>query len=340
MGHRANLVIVTENGYELYYDHWLANTLPFQVFWGPEHALKLIRLQAQREPDQWTNPVFAEGGILIDPFEKVVLLFGGTYISWDLSFQAVFIECMGYRWPGWTIQWAHRELYDIADYLGILYDFCQRFPPKELAATFFANAKKPTFGLISLDERYSILLSIRFNDDKVYFFPLDDRINDLLYSNLADFDVLQQHLIYQEFDLAVKYEELVDCLHLDMQQQQIHVWDPSLDINLHFPPHHWQGWSLQHHGGDFSSYASIVSQRVKLPNIDYAHRFEWLRYELLQDQRNGAYYSILRDLSQDHDQSIKLHANTLLHREYHLPLEQREILLAETEAVFRQAHGL
>ena len=46
MGHRANLVIVTENGYELYYDHWLANTLPFQVFWGPEHALKLIRLQA------------------------------------------------------------------------------------------------------------------------------------------------------------------------------------------------------------------------------------------------------------------------------------------------------
>ena len=65
MGHRANLVIVTETGYELYYDHWIANTLPFQVFWGLEHALKLIRLQAQREPDQWTNPVYAEGGVLI-----------------------------------------------------------------------------------------------------------------------------------------------------------------------------------------------------------------------------------------------------------------------------------
>jgi len=46
MGQRANLIITRSNGeYDLYYNHWCANTLPIYLFWGPEHAEKFIRMR-------------------------------------------------------------------------------------------------------------------------------------------------------------------------------------------------------------------------------------------------------------------------------------------------------
>lgn len=340
MGHRTNLVIVTETGYELYYNHWIAHTLPFQVFWGPEHALKLIRMQAQREPDQWIDPVYAEGGILIDPFEQVVLIFGGTSISWNLSLQAVFIECMGYQWPGWKIQWAYDELYDFAAYLGILPDFCQHFSLLEARKERMYQVEAPQFQVLAANATVWTLLSIRFDNRQVYFFPLHEDLFNLLYSPLQAFDALQQHLIYQTFDLSLMHNRLVDCLHLDMHEHVVHVWSAEINPNLQLLAHPWASWRLQHYGYDFSQYSQLVDHQVTLPIVDYAAIWEAIKNKLLSDQRNQAFDFFAKIIAQSEAEIIQIPADTLKHREYHLPLEQREVLLAVTEAAFRQAHGL
>ncbi len=340
MGHRANLVIVTETGYELYYDHWIAHTLPFQVFWGPEHALKLIRMQAQRDPDQWTDPVFAESGILIDPFEKVVLLFGGNYLEYELSFQAVFVECMRYQWAGWNIQWAYGQLHDFADYLGIFQIFCQQFSLLDNRRDCLDQAAVPQFQMLNTDDPVCTLLSIRFDYERLYFFPLQDGIFNLLYAPLDAYEALQQHEYYQTFDLSLAHNTFGECLHLDLQQQVVHVWSADINPNLQFAPHPWAGWNLRHYGYDFSQYHQIVDQQVILPLPDYVAIWEVIKTELLSVYQNQAFDSFAKIIAQSGSQLVQIPADTLKHHEYHLPLEQREALLAATEAAFRQAHGL
>ncbi|MFD3162512.1 hypothetical protein [Herpetosiphon sp. NSE202] len=340
MGHRANLVIVTETSYELYYDHWIANTLPFQVFWGPEHALKLIRLQAQHEPDQWTDPYSIEAGILIDPFKQVVLLFGCENEPLDLSKQAILVECMGYQWPSWKIQWAYRKMYDFALYLGIFDDFCQRFPLIYDRKERMAQVEPPQFQVLAADARVLTLLSIRFNDGQVYFFPLHEDVFNLLYTPLQAFDGLHPHLIYQTFDLSLMHKELVDCLHLDLQQQVVHVWSADINPNLQLLPHPWPGWRLHHYGYDFNQYQQLVDQQVTLPIVDYAAAWDAIKTNLFNSDQNQAFNFFTEIIAQSKAQSIQIYPDTLKHHEYHLSLEQREALLAATEAAFRQAHGL
>jgi hypothetical protein len=68
MGQRANLVIVRPDGYELFYSHWCANTLPRDLFWGPEHAERFIRMQRPAGHDEWLDTIWAEGGAAFAPF--------------------------------------------------------------------------------------------------------------------------------------------------------------------------------------------------------------------------------------------------------------------------------
>jgi hypothetical protein len=53
--------------YQLFYSHWCANTLPRDLFWGPNHAAAFIRIQRAVDEDTgWLDEVWAEGGALLD----------------------------------------------------------------------------------------------------------------------------------------------------------------------------------------------------------------------------------------------------------------------------------
>jgi hypothetical protein len=65
MGQRANLLIIESGRGTLYYDHWCANRLDDELFWGPEEALHFIR---QRDPigaDGWLDEVWCEGAAVV-----------------------------------------------------------------------------------------------------------------------------------------------------------------------------------------------------------------------------------------------------------------------------------
>ena len=37
MGQLANLFLIGDGRIEIYYTHWCADTLPYDLFWGPGH---------------------------------------------------------------------------------------------------------------------------------------------------------------------------------------------------------------------------------------------------------------------------------------------------------------
>ena len=58
MGQRANLIIVQDGQYDLFYTHWAANTLERDLFWSPEFATAFI--QMHRKVDEscgWLDEV-------------------------------------------------------------------------------------------------------------------------------------------------------------------------------------------------------------------------------------------------------------------------------------------
>jgi hypothetical protein len=118
MGHRANLVIVRRGGYDLYYSHWAANTLPRDLFWGPTHALTFVRLQRPTGEDGWLDNVWAEGGAIIDPDARVLRLFGGENIQYDVPLRRLYLTLLATVWDGWDVGWAHEGIADLADYVG------------------------------------------------------------------------------------------------------------------------------------------------------------------------------------------------------------------------------
>ena len=84
MGQRANLILVEKGKYQLFYSHWCANTLPRDLFWGPDHAQAFIRIQRPVGDSGWLDDVWAEGGAILDIDRKCLLLYGGEDILYDV----------------------------------------------------------------------------------------------------------------------------------------------------------------------------------------------------------------------------------------------------------------
>ena len=120
MGQRANLAIGNASGYELYYSHWCANTLPRDLFWGSEHAVNfVIQQRSVAVEDGWLDTTWAEGGAVIDSQNKTFLLYGGEDLLFDIPLRRLFLKMLATAWEGWTIRWAFEGIIDIAEYLGV-----------------------------------------------------------------------------------------------------------------------------------------------------------------------------------------------------------------------------
>ena len=118
MGQRANLVLVDASKRQLFYSHWCANTLPRDLFWGPDHALAFIRIQRPVGGSGWLDDVWAEGAAVLDLDRKCLVLYGGEDILYDVPLRRTYLALLVQVWTGWAVRWAHEGIADLADYVG------------------------------------------------------------------------------------------------------------------------------------------------------------------------------------------------------------------------------
>ena len=163
MGQRANLLIVEEGQYQLFYSHWCANTLTRDLFWGPEHAVKFIRMQREVDESSWLDEVWAEGAAVVDLDNQVLLLFGGEDVPYDVPLRRVYLDCLRRVWKAWDVRWAHEGIASIADYVGY---------PRSKVLT--QSKDKAVCSLAPPEERswIDIVASIQWASDRVRFYPL------------------------------------------------------------------------------------------------------------------------------------------------------------------------
>src|SRR5262249_61654927 len=96
MGSRANLIVMHETGYSLYYCHSCANTLPFDLLWGPAYAESFIQQQQAVSDDELLDPTWDEGADVFDPQKKMHLFFGGEDILFEMLMRRDYLEMQGF----------------------------------------------------------------------------------------------------------------------------------------------------------------------------------------------------------------------------------------------------
>src|SRR5215510_2962609 len=254
MGQRANLVIVRHQNWFLYYDHWCANRLDIELFWGPRLAAEFIeQREPLSDPDDWLDEVWCEGAAVLDEDRKVLVWYGGEDIEYDLSRRRAFLDLMKCQWQGWEIRWATGDIVEVGGYVG-------------LPADKFLVEKE-----INLEAGF-----------KVY-----PEGNDTLLTVRQQGQCLAARVFGEEEGLILGKSQLT--MLLDVAREPSLIWDEmptgGLNIDVDAPSLHywrsqpvagiqervqrsWSGWQTEWLEDRFEEHLVLASMDIQLPHQD------------------------------------------------------------------------
>ncbi len=117
MGNRANIVVVENHDWQLYYSHWAGCRMVDALIGGPEPALRYVRSLRHCSKSEWTDPLWADGGAVID-LDRRRLLFFGEELMVEMPIRRALMTVLAELWPGFEVGWAYDGTTEIAGYVG------------------------------------------------------------------------------------------------------------------------------------------------------------------------------------------------------------------------------
>ncbi|AUB42852.1 hypothetical protein COO91_09001 [Nostoc flagelliforme CCNUN1] len=259
MGQRANLILVESGKYQLFYNHWCANTIYRDLFWGVEHAVEFIRAQEEVDESGWLDEVWAEGGAVVDLDKRVFLIFAGEDIASDVQLRRVYLDVLRSVWQGWQVQWAYEGIADMAEYVGF---------PRENVLVEVESEDVLRFEVLLLQHLGWIdtVASIVTEDKAVKLFPLYDYTEDYLYYGSPLLAAIREYQGLDDLIIADGDPFPRGGFHLDIMARTLEFWvAPSIPDIKNRVRRKWQGWSVQSHRDRFEFQAERTSGRLRFP---------------------------------------------------------------------------
>lgn len=322
MGQRANLVIVKQDGYDLYYNHWCANTLPRDLFWGPEHAISFIQTQNKVEQTDWLDDIWAEGGAVIDEAKKLLLFYGGEEEQSNIPYRRLFLELMQRVWGEWEIQWAHEGIVDLAEYVGVPREKVLAGKDDDLIS---ADLEPP-----EEKEWVDTIASIRFEDEDVLIFPLYGGIEGCLLHGAELLRNCNKSFGYKQFNIDEWTSDFPSSgFHIDAMEQRIEIWHGDEFSNIiHRLKEKWPGWEIREHNDQFEMHAQITAGALQFPKVDSTKILSEIKSSLLRATVNplNTLSSLVKRMHQD-GKEVKVSPSAYMHGNYNIPEITREEIL-------------
>lgn len=120
MGSRANVVTMEKGETKIYFFRWLAQEMDAFVILGEENFRRFMDDSCNSEEGcELMDNAWAEGGLLLDFDNKVLIWFGGEDIEGDRPYLDAYMLLLRQAWPEWNVRWANAGNYDIGLYLGL-----------------------------------------------------------------------------------------------------------------------------------------------------------------------------------------------------------------------------
>ncbi len=336
MGQRANLVIVNETGYDVYYCHWCANSLEASIFWGPEIAIKFV--QQQTPNADWLDTTWSEGCVLVDTQHKVLLINGGEDILYDIPLRRLYMELLKIVWQGWMVQWAKDDLLDIADYLGLpRSDFTgNKSKKRDVDESWLdiSNSKWPDSLPINIG-------SIRQLDGTIQIFPVWKRSHyDIIPSDLDLVKALERHEGYSEWtyprDIFPNFG-----FHVDISQKRVSLWVSNYPGLVERNQELWDGWEIEWLGDNFEKHIELTKNRLELPPIQHTEEdILALSKILLREEYNPLEaIDILQQHAKEKGWSFEVNPHAFTHNPLEMNVDRRKIIFAKAIQSWRESQS-
>lgn len=238
MGHRANLVLVENKKYKIYYTHWKAQETPNILAQGLDFCEKYFK---EFDENSWLmDNVFAEGGLLIDKDNKKILIFGGGDIGYTPVLQRLYCKHIVKIWKGWNAQWCSKGNVDFAEYLGIMED-------RILAGCTPEFYEESEWSYTMDKDRTQDEVITIINDGIINDYKQDlglDGINVCIAKGETLKDIIPDELKIEKWHNEI---ETTDCLLVDYDTRKIFVcWGKDTDSRHDEKIKEiWKGWQVQ-----------------------------------------------------------------------------------------------
>jgi hypothetical protein len=321
MGQRANLITVENGEYTIRYDHWCANRLDDILFWGIGHALDFFDAQEVVGEEGWLDEVWAEGGAVLDLDKKHLLWWGGEDILYELPLRRAFLKLQEKVWKGWTIEWAHRGIVDLAEYVGY---------PKEKVLTSGENLSEAVDVKLAEKPSWAMTLGgLETVEGDVKLFVLNYDCENYLFNgtSLAAQCRLQPGLaqvVWTEWEENREFPQ--GGFQIDERSRTMEFWSvrdcPNVVQDL---KKIWDGWEIIWYQDRYEFQVEKLGGRIVLPEINETALFEKLRKNLLREGGKSGLGSALEINDTLRNEGKKVQITPWLFKSHHIdqPLESK-----------------
>jgi hypothetical protein len=324
MRHRAHYIVITGESYELYYSHWDALSLPFDMFWGPEHAITHIYNQEKRENDRWLDDVWAEGGALVDPYQKVLLLFGGESLDQDVLLLHTYLQLLKAVWMGWDVRWVDEGILTLADYVG--------YPRKHLESEPIQPNTEWELSLLPPINKSWVetICSITTENGDIQIYPLDQYSSVYLSHGL---ELLTKAETQAGLD-SLRYSDWSDIFpengfHIDIPNKVITYWSYFHQNAFHQSfEKDWAGWEIKWKAQNYQAQVQLTKGKLTLPTIDYPALCKQLAEQLMLDSGTDPIQMMQKAIQsmKPEAEQIFINPSALRHYPIELTLEEKQII--------------
>jgi hypothetical protein len=227
MGNRANIVVVENQDWQLYYSHWGGCRMLDMLIGGPDLALRYARSLRPCAKTEWTDPTWADGGAVID-LDRRRLLFFGEELMVEMNERRPLLAVLADLWPGYQIGWAYDGTVEIAGYVGA--------PLHGLGWD-----KRPTVRLTRDRDALCHLVSVVNAEGELRFWPLWWHLSKA-WLGPELLDVLPGRGIKK----LVLNKIPEGGTHIDVSAKTVGVWQTADTMGIfHELPDLWAGWQTE-----------------------------------------------------------------------------------------------
>ncbi len=250
MGALAHYVVVGELGVELRVSSFGAVSLLRDMFWGPEHGLRFA--QEQASTDRWRLESMCEGVACIDTVQRTLVVQSLYGCGLPLPVRRVYLAMLTATWPGWSVRWAPRGLFDVLEHVCLDPEIVRDSPGAD---------PLPADWDLAADDSINTVVSVRTEAGELFFYGAGNSalLPDLL--EVGPDGVLAGALRRPELAPTVFP---MSGLHLDLGRRAGGYWTAdTLGHPVDDPE--WPGWMLTCWYDRYEEQLARTDRALKLP---------------------------------------------------------------------------
>jgi hypothetical protein len=235
---------------------------------GPEFALRYAQSLPQRAKDHWVDPIWADGGALVDLDRRRVLFFGDELMV-EMAERRAMMGALAAVWPDYAIGWAYDGTAELAGYVGA------ELPPHtwdirpELRPARDRNA---LCHLVSLVDAAG----------QVRLWPLCWHLSKAWHG-----PALMERLPGRGVRSLTLGKIPEGGLHIDIRRKTLGAWQTADTMGVFQAlPDLWSGWHTECWDDRFEEQALQCKGALRIPELDLAagvdSALEWIRRRVFQ----------------------------------------------------------